>query len=64
MRMLVAGLLALSGVIQPSPPKPRAYVPRSPFQYAVLRVVPQVERGECVNAGVVVFAQDGLRLVP
>jgi Protein of unknown function (DUF3037) len=32
-------------------------VPRSPFQYAVVRVVPQVERGECVNAGVVVFAR-------
>ncbi len=31
--------------------------PRSPFQYAVLRVVPDVERGECVNAGVVLFAR-------
>jgi hypothetical protein len=32
-------------------------VPRSPFQYAILRVVPRVERGECLNAGVVVFAR-------
>ncbi len=27
-----------------------------PFQYAVLRVVPDVERGERLNAGVVLFA--------
>ncbi len=27
---------------------------RSPFQYAVLRVVPNLERGEFVNAGVIV----------
>ena len=26
---------------------------RSPFSYAVVRVVPRVERGECFNAGVV-----------
>lgn len=31
--------------------------PRSPFQYALLRVVPDVERGECLNAGVVLFAR-------
>jgi hypothetical protein len=30
---------------------------RSPFQYALLRVVPLVERGECLNAGVVMFAR-------
>lgn len=30
---------------------------RSPFQYAVLRVVPSLERGEFVNAGVVVFCR-------
>jgi Protein of unknown function (DUF3037) len=29
----------------------------SSFQYALLRVVPRVERGEFVNAGVVVFAR-------
>jgi hypothetical protein len=32
-------------------------VPPSPFQYAILRVVPDVERGECVNAGVVLFCR-------
>jgi hypothetical protein len=28
-----------------------------PFQYAVVRVVPRVERGECMNAGVVMFCR-------
>jgi hypothetical protein len=28
---------------------------RSAFQYALLRVVPRVDRGECINAGVVLF---------
>jgi len=32
-------------------------VPPSPFQYAIVRVVPQVERGETVNAGVVLFCR-------
>ena len=27
------------------------------FQYAIVRVVPQVERGECINAGVVLFCR-------
>jgi pyridoxamine 5'-phosphate oxidase len=31
--------------------------PRSQFQYALLRVVPHIERGEFVNAGVVVFCR-------
>ncbi len=26
--------------------------PRSPFVYTILRVVPHVERGECINAGI------------
>jgi hypothetical protein len=30
---------------------------RSPFQYATLRVVPRVERGEFINAGVVLFCR-------
>ena len=30
---------------------------RSPFQYAVVRIVPHVERGEAVNAGVVLFCR-------
>jgi hypothetical protein len=29
----------------------------SPFQYAIVRVVPRVERGECINAGVVLFCR-------
>ena len=31
---------------------------RSVFEYAVLRAVPRVERGECVNVGVVLYCQD------
>jgi Protein of unknown function (DUF3037) len=30
---------------------------RRPFSYAILRVVPRVERGECFNAGVVLFCR-------
>jgi hypothetical protein len=30
---------------------------RAPFQYAVLRVVPHVERGERINAGVVLYCR-------
>lgn len=29
------------------------------FEYAVVRVVPRVERGECVNVGVVLWCQGG-----
>jgi len=32
-------------------------MPAEPFQYAVLRVVPRVERGEQVNVGVVLFCR-------
>jgi hypothetical protein len=32
-------------------------VPGSEFQYALLRVVPRLERGEQMNAGVVLFAR-------
>ena len=28
-----------------------------PFEYAVLRAVPRVDRGECVNVGVVLYCQ-------
>ena len=31
--------------------------PDTPFAYAILRVVPRVERGERLNAGVVVFCR-------
>ncbi len=30
---------------------------RSAFEYAVIRVVPRVERGECINVGVVLFCR-------
>ena len=30
---------------------------RSPFEYALVRVVPRVERGERINAGVIVFSR-------
>ncbi|HEX5589200.1 MAG TPA: DUF3037 domain-containing protein [Candidatus Limnocylindrales bacterium] len=32
-------------------------MPGEPFQHAVLRVVPRVERGELVNVGVVLFCR-------
>jgi hypothetical protein len=28
-----------------------------PFEYAVIRVVPRVERGEAINAGVILYSQ-------
>ena len=31
--------------------------PRAPFEYALIRVVPRVERGECLNAGVMLFCR-------
>jgi hypothetical protein len=33
------------------------------FEYAVLRVVPRVERGECLNVGVLVYCQPAELLV-
>ncbi len=42
-------------------------MPREPFEYAVLRVSPRVERGELVNVGVVLFCRTrrflGVRVV-
>jgi len=32
-------------------------VARAPFQYAIVRVIPRVERGEGFNAGVIVFCR-------
>lgn len=32
-------------------------VRRVPFEYALLRAVPRVDRGECVNVGVIVYCQ-------
>ena len=30
---------------------------RNPFEYAIIRVVPRIERGECMNVGVVLFCR-------
>jgi hypothetical protein len=30
---------------------------RNDFQYTILRIVPRIERGECINAGVVLFCR-------
>jgi DUF3037 family protein len=38
----------------PAPQPDRA---EYPFQYAIIRVVPRVERGECLNAGVVLLCR-------
>lgn len=32
--------------------------PRHPFQYAVIRAVPRVERGEFINVGVILYCQE------
>jgi Protein of unknown function (DUF3037) len=31
--------------------------PRSPFQYAIVRVLPRVDRGECLNVGVILLCR-------
>ena len=31
---------------------------RAVFEYALLRVVPRLERGECMNAGVILYCQE------
>ena len=31
---------------------------RSSFDYAILRIVPHVERGEFINAGVILFCRE------
>ena len=35
----------------------RAAGPAEVFEYALIRVVPRVERGEAINAGVIVYSQ-------
>lgn len=30
----------------------------APYEYALVRVAPRVDRGECVNVGVVLYSQD------
>jgi Protein of unknown function (DUF3037) len=45
----------------PSDAGPPASVPASPtvwYSYAIVRVVPRVERGECINVGVILFARE------
>jgi hypothetical protein len=32
-------------------------MPADPFAYALIRVVPRVERGECLNAGVILYCR-------
>jgi hypothetical protein len=42
----------------PAPSATRATAAtRAPFQYAIVRVVPRIERGELLNAGVVLFCR-------
>lgn len=44
----------------PASPEPRrARVRRHPFEYAIVRVVPRVERGEGFNAGIVLMSRAG-----
>ncbi len=40
-------------MVPATPPDPR----RSPFQYAIVRVVPSIERGEAINAGIILFCR-------
>ncbi len=37
-------------------PGPGAAASAEPFEYAVIRVVPRVERGEAMNAGVILYS--------
>ena len=41
----------------PAPREPRAGDGRKPFEYAIVRVVPRVERGEAFNAGIVLHSR-------
>jgi hypothetical protein len=41
----------------PEPPEPAVADARSPFEYAIVRVVPRVERGEAFNAGIVMLSR-------
>lgn len=38
-------------------PDPRDAAGRSPFEYAIVRVIPRVERGEAINAGIVLMSR-------
>jgi len=41
----------------PEPREPAGLEGRSPFEYAIVRVVPRVERGEAFNAGIVLMCR-------
>lgn len=41
----------------PAQREPAAPDARSPFEYAIVRVVPRVERGEALNAGIVLMSR-------
>jgi hypothetical protein len=41
----------------PEPREPVTSDTRSPFEYAIVRVVPRVERGEALNAGIVLMSR-------
>ncbi|HHX66422.1 MAG TPA: DUF3037 domain-containing protein, partial [Chloroflexi bacterium] len=30
----------------------------APYDFAIIRVVPHVERGECINAGVILYCRE------
>jgi hypothetical protein len=40
-----------------APPELDASAELAPFAYALIRVVPRVERGECINVGVVLYSR-------
>src|SRR5665811_2429929 len=42
---------------RPSVPEPPPEADRAPFAYAIVRVVPHVERGERLNAGIVLLCR-------
>ena len=41
----------------PESPEPAAPIARSPFEYSIVQVVPRVERGELLNAGIVLMCR-------
>lgn len=42
--------------VPPDGPAPAAH-PRHPFEYAIVRIVPRIERGEGFNAGIVLHSR-------
>ena len=56
---MTAGAAPQPGPQQPGPqqPGPQQQAGTEVFEYAVIRVVPRVERGEAINVGVIVYSQ-------